>query len=194
MAPIPAGSGALGYGYEAMFFSGGVEVSRRVLGIDPGLSRCGYGLVGSSGGRFEALAAGVISTPPEMELSERLLQLHGELSRLMAEATPTAVVVERVLFQRNARTAMSVGQAAGLAILAAANAGCEVASYSANEVKLAVAGWGGASKVEVQRMVAKLLGLERVPKPPDVADALALALTHAVLAPRRQRLESRRLA
>ena len=129
-------------------------------------------------GRLEARAAGVIETDPQAELAERLLVLHTELAALFAELRPQVVVVERVFFQVNARTAMSVGQASGLALLDAAAAGCEVAQYTANEVKQGLVGYGAASKQQVQRMVAQVLGLPAVGGPPDVADALALAVCH----------------
>lgn len=149
-----------------------------VLGIDPGLSRCGYGLVERAGGALRARRGGVVSTDPDQPLPERLHVLYDELRQLMAELEPEAVVVERVLFQTNARTAMAVGQAAGVALLAAAQAGCPVALYSANEVKMAVVGYGDATKAQVQRMVGALLGLSEPPRPADVADALALAVCH----------------
>ncbi|HLI15690.1 MAG TPA: crossover junction endodeoxyribonuclease RuvC [Acidimicrobiales bacterium] len=149
-----------------------------VLGIDPGLSRCGYGCVADDGGREQVVAAGVITTEPADPVPSRLATLRRELAELLAELRPAAVVVERVLFQTNARTAMAVGQASGVALLSAAEAGCGVAEYSANEVKLAVAGYGAAPKEQVQAMVARLLGLAAAPRPPDVADALALALCH----------------
>jgi crossover junction endodeoxyribonuclease RuvC len=149
-----------------------------VLGIDPGLSRCGYGCVERRAGVTRAVAAGVITTDPAAALPERLRLLRSELSELVRELAPQVVAVERVFFQTNARTAMSVGQASGLALLAAAEAGCRVAEYTSNEVKLAIAGWGGASKAQVQRMVAVLLALPEAPRPPDAADALALALCH----------------
>lgn len=148
------------------------------LGIDPGLSRCGYGAVRAAGGSLVAEAYGHLSTPPSHPLAERLGVLLGDLEALVAELRPDAVVVERVLFQVNARTAMSVGQASGLALAAAARAGCPVVEYSPNEVKLAVTGDGSAGKAQVQRMVATLLGLPAVVGPPDRADALALAVCH----------------
>jgi len=155
-----------------------------VLGIDPGLSRCGYGLVRShANGALEALAAGVVETDPDAELPDRLRVLRDELRALLAEHRPAAVVVERVFFQVNARTAMSVGQASGLALVEASAAGCDVAQYTANEVKQALVGYGGATKLQVQRMVAALLGLHEEPRPPDVADALALAVCHLHTAP-----------
>lgn len=149
-----------------------------MLGIDPGVSRCGYGCVEAEGTAFRVLGAGVIATDRDEPLERRLAELAGELAAVVEETAPGAVAVERVLFQVNARTAMSVGQAAGLALLVAAQAGLAVTSYSANEVKQAVTGWGGADKRQVQRMVAALLALEAPPRPADVADALALALCH----------------
>ncbi len=149
-----------------------------VLGIDPGLSRCGYGCVASAGGSETAIAAGVVTTDLAAPVPERLATLRRELAALVAELDPTVVAVERVLFQTNARTAMAVGQASGVALLTAVEAGCRVVEYSANEVKLAVAGYGDATKAQVQEMVARLLHLERPPRPPDAADALALALCH----------------
>jgi len=155
-----------------------------VLGIDPGLSRCGYGVVTRRGGSLVAVAGGVISSPHTMPLPDRLRTLSDELRALVAEFRPDAVVVERVFFQVNARTAMATGQAAGVALVAAAEAGCEVAlpyptsAYTSNEVKQALVGYGSATKDQVQRMVASVLGLSEPPRPPDVADALALAACH----------------
>ena len=152
------------------------------MGIDPGLSRCGYGVVarvpghGRAGMRAEA--AGVITTPVDDPLPTRLAALADELTALFAEYQPSVVVVERVLFQTNARTAMSVGQASGLALAAAARRGAEVVQYSPNEVKMAVTGYGAATKEQVQSMVQVLLGLDEAPKPADRADALALAICH----------------
>jgi crossover junction endodeoxyribonuclease RuvC len=154
-----------------------------VLGIDPGLSRCGYGVVARQPGSVQALGCGVIRTPPGDPLPERLLTLDNELQSLIADTRPAAVAVERVLFQTNARTAMSVGQASGLALVIAARAGIPVALYSPNEVKLAITGDGRADKAAVQMMVARLLNLREVPKPPDAADALALACCHLWRAP-----------
>jgi crossover junction endodeoxyribonuclease RuvC len=149
-----------------------------VLGIDPGVSRCGYGAVVAEGSTLTALACGVIRTPPSDPLPERLAALQGELEGLIVELRPTAVAVERVFFQTNVRTAMSVGQASGLALAAAARAGVPVCQYTPNEVKQAVAGYGAAGKEQVQAMVTRLLHLVEVPKPPDAADALALAICH----------------
>jgi crossover junction endodeoxyribonuclease RuvC len=157
-----------------------------VMGIDPGLSRCGYGVVTRRGGSMVAVAGGVISTEPTVPLPDRLRTLSDELRALVAEFRPEAVVVERVFFQVNARTAMATAQAAGLALVAAAESGCQVAQYTSNEVKQALVGYGSATKEQVQRMVAQVLGLDEPPRPPDVADALALAACHLTTRPLRQ--------
>jgi crossover junction endodeoxyribonuclease RuvC len=154
-----------------------------VLGIDPGVTRCGYGVVVRERAGLRAVACGVLTTPPAQPLPERLASLNRELRALLEEYTPQVVVVERVFFQTNVRTAMSVGQASGLALAAASEAGCEVAQYTANEVKQAVTGYGAATKEQVGRMVQSLLSLAAVPRPADAADALALALTHLAVAP-----------
>lgn len=159
-----------------------------VLGIDPGLSRCGYGAVRATAKGPRAQAIGVIRTSPDHELPDRLAELQLELRALLAELEPDVVAVERVFFQNNVRTAMSVGQASGLAMAEAVAAGCMVAQYSPNEVKLAVAGDGAADKVQVQMMVQRLLGLASRPKPADAADAAALALCHLAHAPARARM------
>lgn len=149
-----------------------------VLGIDPGLSRCGYGAVRQAGRTTEVVAAGLITTSKELETPERLSILLADLKELLSELNPDVVAVERILFRTNAKTAMSVGQASGLALLAAHEAGCGIVQYSASEVKLAVAGYGSADKLQVQRMVQVLGNLDEIPKPPDVADALGLAYCH----------------
>jgi crossover junction endodeoxyribonuclease RuvC len=154
-----------------------------VLGIDPGVSRCGYGVVRRDGSRLTATACGVIRTSPADPLPDRLAALAAELDSLVAEMQPVAIAVERVLFQVNARTAMSVGQASGLALAIAGREHIPVVQYSPNEVKLAIAGDGGAGKEEVQEMVVRLLNLSEVPRPPDAADALALAICHWWRAP-----------
>ena len=161
-----------------------------VLGIDPGLSRCGYGLVQRTGSRLTASAGGVITTGPAVPLPERLHTLFTELRSLVADMQPDAVVVERVFFQTNVRTAMATGQAGGLALVAAAEAGCEVAQYTANEVKQGLVGYGAATKEQVQRMVAQVLGLGAVDGPPDVADALALAVCHLTTVPLRRAISA----
>ncbi len=162
-----------------------------VLGIDPGLTRCGFGLVeGSLQGDHPAVAvrAGLIETDPHDPVEGRLAQLGRDLTRLYREVSPEVVVVERVFYQRNARTAIPVAQASGVAIALAG--GARVRQFTAQEVKLAVTGYGAADKAQVQAMVARLLGLSEVPRPPDVADALALALTYLAVARTEARLEA----
>jgi crossover junction endodeoxyribonuclease RuvC len=154
-----------------------------VLGVDPGLSRCGYGCVEQRGRAQRAVAAGVITTQPSRPVPERLAELQREIRSLLAELRPAVVAIERVLFQVNVRTAMSVGQAAGVVMAEAVSAGCEVVEYSPNEVKEAVAGWGAATKQQVERMVQTLLGIEQPLRPPDAADAVALALCHLARVP-----------
>ena len=148
------------------------------LGIDPGLSRCGYGAVEGRAGDLVAVASGHLRTPPGEPTSERLGMLLADLRELMASLRPDVVVVERVLFQANARTAMSVGQASGVALATAAELGVPVVEYSPNEVKQAVTGYGSATKDQVQSMVQVLLHLAERPRPADQADALALAICH----------------
>ena len=160
-----------------------------VLGIDPGLSRCGYACLESlPRQKVRAVALGVLTTPPTSPLPIRLAELRAELTGLIAEFHPHVVAVEHVFFQVNVRTAMSVGQASGLALAEAAAAGCEVAQYTPNQVKEAVTGWGGADKAQVARMVQSRLNLPSPPKPADAADAAALALCHLAFAPMRARV------
>ena len=126
---------------------------------------------------------GAIRTPASDPLPQRLAALRLEFTALIAEFEPQVVAVEQVFFQVNVRTAMATAQASGLALAEAALAGCEVIQYTPNQVKDAVAGWGGADKRQVQRMVQSRLGLSQLPKPADAADAAALALTHLAMSP-----------
>jgi len=155
-----------------------------VLGIDPGISRCGYGCLEARREGARPVAIGVLTTPPSSPLPERLAELQQELRALIAELHPAVVAVERVFFQVNVRTAMAVGQASGLAMAEAAAAGCDVVQYSPNQVKEAVAGYGAATKNEMERMVQTLLGIDQPLRPVDAADAVALALCHIAYAPR----------
>lgn len=156
----------------------------RVLGIDPGLTRCGFAVVDGRGpGSARAVTMGVIRTPASEELPQRLAALRRELVALIEEFSPDVVSVERVFFQTNVRTAMGVGQASGLALCEAASAGCLVVQYTPNEVKSTVAGSGSAGKMQVQKMVQTRLKLSQLPKPADAADAAALALCHLAVAP-----------
>jgi crossover junction endodeoxyribonuclease RuvC len=158
-----------------------------VLGIDPGVSRCGYGCVEPRGSGARAVALGVLRTSPDDPLPQRLAELQLGVRALVAELTPSVVAVERVFFQVNVRTAMAVGQASGIVMAEAHAAGCEVVQYTPNQVKEAVAGWGGAGKEQVAHMVRTLLDLPEAPRPADAADAAALALCHLAHAPFRQR-------
>lgn len=149
-----------------------------VLGIDPGLSRCGYGLVEHRQGRSRAVSAGVIRTAPTDPIPQRLAELQREVRELIAEMSPACVALERVLFQVNVRTAMGVGQASGIVMAEAASAGCDVVEYSPNQVKHAIAGDGSADKKQMERVVQILLGIETPLRPVDAADAIAIALCH----------------
>lgn len=164
-------------------------VNEVVLGIDPGLTRCGYAVLHATGHTVRAVAMGVIRTPPTDPLPQRLADLHRELVGLIAQFEPQGVAVEQVFFQTNVRTAMSVGQASGLALAAAAAAGCTVMQFTPNQVKDTVAGWGAAPKAQVQKMVQARLGLASLPQPADAADAAALALCYLASAPMRQRVQ-----
>ncbi|MBW3657653.1 MAG: crossover junction endodeoxyribonuclease RuvC [Actinobacteria bacterium] len=150
----------------------------RVLGVDPGLTRCGIGVVDGPPAAPVLVAKELVRTPREDPLEVRLDALHRAVAGAIARYRPHAIAVERVLFSSNVRSAMATGQAAGVALLAAAQARVPVTPYSPNDVKLTVAGHGGADKAEVGRMVAMQLGLAAAPRPADVADALAIALTH----------------
>ena len=147
-----------------------------VLGIDPGTAALGYGLVERTGGRLRAVDHGVIVTSPDLSLGERLLAIHSGLAELLATHAPGVVAVERLYFSRNAQTAMAVGHARGVVLLAAAAAGVPVREATPNEVKVAVAGYGAADKEQVGRMVALVLGMAARPTPDDAADALAIAV------------------
>ncbi len=156
-----------------------------VLGIDPGLTRCGFGLVEEVSTReVRARQAGVIETPSTVPVEERLTILARDLEILYDEVKPDVVVVEKVFFQKNARTAMPVTQASGVAIALAGLRGVSVRQFTSQEMKLTVCGYGAASKEQIQLMVTRLLGLSEVPRPPDAADALGLALTYLRVAPR----------
>jgi crossover junction endodeoxyribonuclease RuvC len=150
-----------------------------VIGIDPGTATTGYGLVrDNEDGSLSVVDYGVISTAPEFPMPQRLLELHRHLLEILLLHRPESGAVEKLFFQRNVTTAISVGQARGVALLALAESNLPVAEYTPLEVKQAVAGYGGADKNQVQQMVRALLGLEDVPHPDDAADALAVAICH----------------
>ena len=153
-----------------------------VIGIDPGLTRCGFGGVRRTRAGLEAVCHGVLVTAPESPHPRRLRDLHRQLVTLITEHRPDVVVVERVFFQTNVRTAIGVSQASGLALAAADEFGCDIAQYTSNEVKLAITGNGAAEKKQTQAMVARTLKLHELPRPFDAADALALAIHHLGMA------------
>jgi crossover junction endodeoxyribonuclease RuvC len=148
-----------------------------VLGVDPGIATTGYGFVREAGGGLEAVAYGVITTPAHTPVPERLQTIYHELTRLVRLHQPVSVAVEQLFFGRNVTTALAVGQARGVALLALAECGLAVAEYKPSEVKQAVSGYGNADEPGAE-MVRVLLGLERIPRPDDAADALAVAICH----------------
>ena len=151
----------------------------RVLGVDPGLTRCGIGIVeGVIGSPITLVGVGVILTPSESALDQRLLELDQQLSEWINLWKPDVIAVERVFSQHNVRTVMGTGQAAGIALLLAAKAGIPVMMHTPSEVKASVTGSGRANKAQVALMVQKILNLETIPKPVDATDALALAICH----------------
>ena len=150
----------------------------KILGIDPGLERVGCGLIEKSGSRLTVIHHGLIQTP-KLPLPERLSLIHKEMLELLDKHRPDAVATERLLFTVNKTTAMDVAKALGVILLACSERGIEWAEYSPPEVKQSVVGNGAAEKKQVQFMVQKLLNLQSPPKPDDVADALAIAITHA---------------
>ncbi len=149
------------------------------LGIDPGTATTGFGLVRlNPDGELVAVKYGVILTPKDASASARLVMLYDQLQDLLKQSKPDTAAVEKLFFSRNVTTALAVGQARGVVMLSLEQAGIEPFEYTPNEVKQAVAGFGGADKRQVQDMVRALLQLDSIPKPDDAADALAIAITH----------------
>src|SRR4051794_20201990 len=166
----------------------------RVLGVDPGLTRCGLGVVsGDPGRRLSAVAYGVLRTPATDDVADRLLALDQQITVWIREHQPDLVAVERVFSQHNVRTVMGTAQAAAVAITAAARAGVPVAMHTPSEVKAAVTGSGRADKAQVGAMVTRLLGLDAPPTPADTADALALAICAVWRGSALRKLEQRKL-
>jgi len=149
-----------------------------VLGIDPGTATTGYGFVHDGDDGPEAVAYGVILTPAGAPMATRLVTIYHELQSLIRQHHPDTGAVEKLFFQRNVTTAMTVGQARGVALLALAEAGLAVGEYNPRDVKQAVAGYGGADKRQMQGMVQAILKLATEPRPDDAADALAVAICH----------------
>jgi crossover junction endodeoxyribonuclease RuvC len=155
----------------------------KVIGIDPGTANCGYGIVHASGGRLRAIGHGSWSTPAGERLELRLRTIYEGVAALVAEHAPDAVVLEESFVGVDARTALSVGQARGAVLVAAALADVDCAEYAPARVKQAVCGYGRADKAQVQRMVKAILGLQALPTPNHAADALAVAICHALSPP-----------
>lgn len=150
----------------------------RVLGIDPGSQSTGYGCVDSDGRRHQLVLCGAIRAGTERRFPDRLAAIHRELTNVIRDCTPECVAIENLFHATNVRSALLLGHARGVAMLAAVQAGLPVVEYTPAEIKRAVVGYGRAEKVQVQRMMKLLLGLDRVPSPHDAADALAVAVCH----------------
>ncbi len=150
----------------------------RVFGIDPGSERTGYGCVESDGRRHHLVACGAITAAAGDDFPQRLERIHRQLTRLLSSCRADCVAIENLFHAKNARSALKLGHARGVAMLAAVQAGCEIAEYTPAEVKRAVVGYGRAEKPQVQRMVKLLLALDRPPTPYDASDALAVAICH----------------
>src|SRR5271154_6301477 len=167
----------------------------RVLGVDPGLTRCGVGVVDGAPGRaLRLVRVGVIRTSPANDIAARLLAIETELESWLDDCQPDAVAVERVFSQQNVRTVMGTAQAGAVAIVCAARRGLPVATHTPSEVKAAVTGSGRADKAQVTAMVTRLLRLADAPRPADSADALALAICHLWRGTAQQRLAAAKLA
>ena len=150
----------------------------RTFGIDPGSERTGYGCVETAGSRHRVVLCGAITTPSGASFPEKLLVIHQRLAALIAECRPDSVAIENLFYAVNARTALKLGHARGVAMLAAVEAGLPVVEYTPAEIKRAVVGYGRAEKQQVQHMVKLILGLASPPSPHDAADALAVAICH----------------
>lgn len=157
-----------------------------VLGIDPGLSILGYGLLEARGHTIRAVIAGVIRTDPGLAIGDRLAELYRDLESLISEHPPDEAAIEQVFVNRNLQTATAVGRASGVVLLALAQQRISVAEYTPSAVKMALTGYGNADKAQMKKVVAMRLGLERSPSPADAADALAIALCHIQSAPARR--------
>jgi crossover junction endodeoxyribonuclease RuvC len=151
----------------------------RIFGIDPGSDRTGYGCVEAEGSRHRLVISGAIKTPALASFPEKLHVIHSSLAALIAECRPDCVAIENLFYATNARSALKLGHARGVAMLAAVEAGLPIAEYTPAEVKRAVVGYGRAEKLQVQQMVKLLLGLTVLPTPHDAADALAVAICHS---------------
>lgn len=161
----------------------------RTLGIDPGTATMGWGVVESQSGNLHLIAAGAITTPARLPQPERLRLIYDGLCELIARYQPTTAAIEELFFGKNVNTALTVGQARGVALLALVQAGLSIYEYKPTVVKQAVAGYGGADKRQMQEMVRVTLKLAAPPRPDDAADAIAIAICHAYSAPMLRRIE-----
>jgi crossover junction endodeoxyribonuclease RuvC len=160
-----------------------------VMGIDPGTANLGFGIVRVEGNRMVALDGGVVETDTGLSIERRLERIHSGIAELLAWHEPRAMAIEEVFFGKNVQTAMTVGRASGVAMLAAAQAGVQCFAYTPQAIKMAVCGSGAAGKKQVQRMVGTLLGLSELPTPDHAADALAVAICHGNGSGRREAAE-----
>lgn len=160
----------------------------RTLGIDPGTAIMGWGVVDETSGQLAMVGYGALTTPAGMPQHERLIQLYDGLAGLLREYKPEAAAVEELFFGKNVNTALTVGQARGVALLALAQAGVPIHEYKPLIVKQALTGYGSADKKQMQEMVRMTLGLDKIPRPDDAADALAVAMCHAYSAPMLRRM------
>lgn len=149
-----------------------------IMGIDPGFAITGYGVVKYEGNNFSVVDYGAITTESSMKLSQRLLILYNDLEKLIEKHKPDAISIEELFFNKNIKTALNVGHGRGVAVLAAVKSGVEIFEYTPLQVKQAVVGYGRAEKSQIQQMVKAILNLSAIPKPDDVADALAIAICH----------------
>lgn len=150
----------------------------RILGIDPGIGRCGWAVIEENKGKFTALSYGCLETSPKKEVAKRLQEIHEEILRIIKTYSPDCLSIEELFFNNNAKTAFVVGQARGVILLAAAEKNLSIAIYTPLQVKIAVTGYGRAEKSQIGQMVKTILMLKEIPRPDDTSDALAVALTH----------------
>ena len=162
---------------------GNRQAARVALGIDPGTAIVGYAIVSARGSELSMIACDVITTPSTMPLSRRLQEIYTRLSEIIDTYRPNEAAMEELFFAKNARTALTVGQARGVAMLALANGGLSIAEYTPMQVKQAVSGYGSAKKEQVGEMVRILLKLKAIPRPDDAADAAAVAICHLNTSP-----------
>jgi crossover junction endodeoxyribonuclease RuvC len=151
----------------------------KILGIDPGTATTGFGVIEKQRSKLSFIDAGIITTPPEMSMPNRLSEIYAGLNEIISHHRPDCMAVELLYFAANVTTAITVGQARGVVLLAGAEAGLPVGEYTPLQVKQAVTGYGRADKKQIQEMVKMILGLSGIPKPDDAADGLAIAITHA---------------